>query len=497
KKGKKVSLNEFLGDASLGSWADEMDSLPTAPAMRNDEEIRNDRYGRRGDDFLASKPDRGSAGPHEDLPLPTNPPFTAFVGNLSFDLTEMDLEDFFKPLKTKSVKIITDRESKPKGFGYVEFEDVEALKEALSKTGSNLAGRTVRIGVAEPPKERAFSGSGGASEDDTKFDGPWRRDKPPSHDRFSDSRDSSRRRFEDRLPSVSEGPSDWRSSRPSRPHTDSSRPSPVESEFRRRPGFGGGEPGVADREDVWTSKFKPAPPADFERSSGRFGRGHSDMGPPPPREPAQSDEGPWRRKGASPNSSTPPTPQLTRRKLELLPRSDSAVPSPLSSPKMASENVSPNTTSTPGSRAPSVSAKTNPFGAAKPVDVQAREREVEERLERERERDWEKHSMSRTSSRTGAQRGPFGDRHFERSESQRAKQRSPTASAPHTPSVPSSPPQPHAAPKTAPNVRPTLSFANVAGNKTSSSEVDTGKDENEKTVHTGSTIAAVLEETTI
>lgn len=33
--------------------------------------------------------------PREDIPLPTQPPYTAFIGNLAFDLTEQDLESFF------------------------------------------------------------------------------------------------------------------------------------------------------------------------------------------------------------------------------------------------------------------------------------------------------------------------------------------------------------------------------------------------------------------
>ena len=70
--------------------------------------------------------------------------------------------------QTKSVKIIRDREDKPKGFGYIEFEDVEGLKEAIAKSGSvttssvgirqylitlqNFAGRVIRVSVAEPRK---------------------------------------------------------------------------------------------------------------------------------------------------------------------------------------------------------------------------------------------------------------------------------------------------------------------------------------------------------
>jgi len=435
-----------------------MDSLPNAPAVRTDEEQArgNDRYGRR-DDFLSTRPDR-MGPPREDLPLPTQPPYTAFIGNLAFDLTEQELEEFFGSSKTKSIKIIKDREEKPKGFGYIEFEDLDSLKEALAKSGSNFSGRTIRVSVAEPPKERP--GFGGF-EDDAKFDNPWRRDGPlpPS----SDSRDSSRRRFDgpsstgDRaLPSLSEGPSDWRSSRPARAApldtTDSS------SYKRKGSGFTtpDGQPSPADREEAWAigSKFKPAPPASEESGAGgRFGsRGRSDM--PPPKEPLV-EESDWRsarpkpvsRSSVSPNSSTPPTPQLNRRKLELLPRSGnvSTAPSPLSSPKIGP--------TPPVSAAP----RASPFGAAKPVDVSSREKEVAERVEKEREVVKEKLTMSRTNSKAASERTIFN----------RTRTPPPT-SAPQTPTspkLPSAAAAKPAAPSTAPTVRPSLSFASAAAKK--------------------------------
>ncbi|KAJ7454869.1 hypothetical protein FB451DRAFT_1279656 [Mycena latifolia] len=458
KKAKKISLNEFLGDSALGSWADEMDSLPNAPAIRTDEEQArgNDRYGRR-DDFLSTRPDR-MGPPREDLPLPTQPPYTAFIGNLAFDLTEQELEEFFGSSKTKSIKIIKDREDKPKGFGYVEFDDLDSLKEALAKSGANFSGRTIRVSVAEPPKERA--GFGGF-EDDSKFDNPWRRDGPlPAS---SDSRDSSRRRFDgpssDRtLPSLSEGPSDWRSSRPAR-----AAPLDTDTSSYRRKGSGfstpDGQPSPADREEAWSigSKFKPAPPASEDSGSGRFGsiRGRGDMGPP--KEPVV-EESDWRsarpkpvsRGSVSPNSSTPPTPQLNRRKLELLPRSGnvSTAPSPLSSPKIGP--------TPPASAAP----RSSPFGAAKPVDVTSREKEVAERVEKEREIVKEKLTMSRTNSRAASERTAFN-----------RTRTPPPGSAPQSPKSPKSPKLgPTAAPKTvapstAPTVRPTLSFASAAAKK--------------------------------
>ncbi|KAH9902549.1 hypothetical protein C8Q73DRAFT_670783 [Cubamyces lactineus] len=437
KKQQKMSLNEFLGDSTLGSWADEMDALPTAPAARTDED-RARGGDRRRDDFLSSRPDRGP--PREDLPLPTEPPFTAFVGNLTFDITESELEEFFGG-KTKSVKIIKDRDDKPKGFGYVEFSDLEGLKEALTKTGNTLAGRAVRVSVAEPPKERSGFG-GGSFEDDPKFAGNWRREGPLPD---LPSRDGSRRRFdgprEPPAPSVSDGASDWRSS--SRAPV---RPPPSESEggFKRR-GPGSREPapvGPADTEDTWHigSKFKPSGPPEGERPGSRFGslRSRGEMGPPPPA--GVADEGDWRRprtlsrNSTSPSSSTPPTPQMGRRKLELLPRSSSstsATPSPLASPNPSA-----------------TSSRSNPFGAAKPVDVTARENEVLQKIEREREEVREKvaqttHSMSRTSSRTGSQRP------------------TPPASAVQSPTTPQH--EPHKLPPA--NVRPSFSFASAAAGK--------------------------------
>ncbi|KAJ8078059.1 hypothetical protein PM082_000265 [Marasmius tenuissimus] len=103
-----------------------------------------------------------SAAPRnlKDLPLPTEPPYTAFVGNLSFDFTEAELEDFFTSLKPpKSVKIVRDREQKSKGFGFVEFEDLEELEDALSLTGSSISGRRIGVRIAEAPKQRPGAGN--------------------------------------------------------------------------------------------------------------------------------------------------------------------------------------------------------------------------------------------------------------------------------------------------------------------------------------------------
>jgi translation initiation factor 4B len=50
-----------------------------------------------------------------------------------------------------NVRLVRDRENdRPKGFGYVEFSSKDGLLRALDLNGSQLAGRNVRINVAEP-----------------------------------------------------------------------------------------------------------------------------------------------------------------------------------------------------------------------------------------------------------------------------------------------------------------------------------------------------------
>jgi len=52
--------------------------------------------------------------------------------------------------QTKSIKIIKDRDDRPKGFGYIEFATLDGLKDALERSGQNFASRIVRVSVAEP-----------------------------------------------------------------------------------------------------------------------------------------------------------------------------------------------------------------------------------------------------------------------------------------------------------------------------------------------------------
>ncbi|KAJ1665278.1 Eukaryotic translation initiation factor 4B [Coemansia sp. RSA 1813] len=154
-KGVKMSLNDFLSDApSTMSWADEEVVLPSAPmaASNTDGGLLSLDNAPDRKEYMAMRRDQEQrGGPRRDpVPFPTEPPFTAFVGNLPLDTDEMQVRQMFGDSGISSVRLIRNRETdRLKGFGYVEFETADALKSAVAKDGSELGGRALRIDVSE------------------------------------------------------------------------------------------------------------------------------------------------------------------------------------------------------------------------------------------------------------------------------------------------------------------------------------------------------------
>ncbi|WAQ87938.1 hypothetical protein PtA15_9A62 [Puccinia triticina] len=364
KKGQKVLLTDFLADTSTGrSWADEMDELPTAPAPRDPNEPQNsglggshlsrgdgnrygdrDQYRRGGDRDGMERPNR------VEVPIPDKPPYNAFVGNLSWEIGTTELEEFFGPSHITSIRLITDSATgKPKGYGYIEFDDRDALVAATDKSGRELGGRPVRVSVAEPPKER-----------EDRTGGAWRREGPlPTFDDNRRTRHSSHQERSS-IDDVDRGErmgfgsnvSNWRRAKPVEPEASPKVP-PTAPPTRRKLEL--------SARTVTSSDGTLTPPASLATNK------------PSPFGAAKPIDTTEREKAIQE--------KLDRERAELAAgnaKKPTTNPDEKAAPEVESKVPSVATTAAP--KAP----KPNPFGAAKPVDTLQKELEVEQKLEKEK-----------------------------------------------------------------------------------------------------------------
>jgi cold-inducible RNA-binding protein len=87
-----------------------------------------------------------------------------FVGSLSFNTTESELEGAFNRFgKLAEVKIIMDRMTgRSRGFGFITFESDEAAQAAMSEMdGTNLDGRTITVNEAQEQRREGRGPRGG------------------------------------------------------------------------------------------------------------------------------------------------------------------------------------------------------------------------------------------------------------------------------------------------------------------------------------------------
>ena len=90
-----------------------------------------------------------------------------YVGNLSFNTTENDLQDAFSAHGTvMETNLLMDRETgRPRGFGFVTMSSAEEASKAIEAlNGRDMDGRALTVNVAKPREERTGGGGGGRRE---------------------------------------------------------------------------------------------------------------------------------------------------------------------------------------------------------------------------------------------------------------------------------------------------------------------------------------------
>ena len=86
-----------------------------------------------------------------------------YVGNLSYDVTEEELQKSFEVFgHVESAKIVVDMYTgRSKGFGFVEMPNREEANSAIDgMNGQELKGRALRVSKARPRSEGRRSGGG-------------------------------------------------------------------------------------------------------------------------------------------------------------------------------------------------------------------------------------------------------------------------------------------------------------------------------------------------
>ena len=87
-----------------------------------------------------------------------------YVGNLSFDTSESDLQAAFATYGAVSTaRIATDRDTgRARGFGFVEMSSQSEAQAAIAAlNGKELQGRTLTVNEAKPREDRSGGGSRG------------------------------------------------------------------------------------------------------------------------------------------------------------------------------------------------------------------------------------------------------------------------------------------------------------------------------------------------
>jgi len=90
-----------------------------------------------------------------------------FVGNLSYQTGENDLQDYFAQAgAVKSVNLMMDKMTgKSRGFAFVEYATPEEAQKAIEQFhNKDFQGRSITVNLARPREERPPRWSGGRGE---------------------------------------------------------------------------------------------------------------------------------------------------------------------------------------------------------------------------------------------------------------------------------------------------------------------------------------------
>ena len=95
-----------------------------------------------------------------------------YVGNLSFDVTEAQLQEAFAAFGAVSkASVVMDRMTgRSRGFGFVEMANDDEGNAAIEGlNGTDMGGRALTVNLAKPKTDRPRGGGGGGGGRDRRW----------------------------------------------------------------------------------------------------------------------------------------------------------------------------------------------------------------------------------------------------------------------------------------------------------------------------------------
>ncbi|CAG9333008.1 unnamed protein product [Blepharisma stoltei] len=167
----------------------EHDSDSDDPRYKGSSSKKNKGYGSPGSSGSDSHPQKRQREPasYEDK---GDEQSEVFVGGLSWEADDSDLQKFFKNCGSiTNIKILKNDQGKSKGSAFIKFSSPEEAQEAIRLNGSEHMGRTLRINLSgDKPNKHRESGGSGRGSTSTVFVGnlPYNADENNLTDFFSD-----------------------------------------------------------------------------------------------------------------------------------------------------------------------------------------------------------------------------------------------------------------------------------------------------------------------
>ncbi|XP_003742137.1 eukaryotic translation initiation factor 4H [Galendromus occidentalis] len=112
-------------------------------------------------------------------PLPEEPPYTAYVGNLPERVVQADIDEIFNGLNIRSIRLVRDKETdRFKGYCYVEFDSRDTLERALDYDEAQVNGKVIKVDIADGRRNDRGGNRGGRGGDRRGFQD----NRPPNRD---------------------------------------------------------------------------------------------------------------------------------------------------------------------------------------------------------------------------------------------------------------------------------------------------------------------------